>query len=121
MAAGAMAAPSDNLPDGIRLWQEDGGWYVAVGEQLQGPFLYRPIRTNVWEEAATTSDGNEPILARFIRFDAAAEQMTFRQDYRLDPSGQRRLVRTFLVEAPPSPGDYEGLETPAPGVGEPAR
>jgi hypothetical protein len=121
MAPGAMAAPSDNLPDGIRLWQEDGGWYLAVGEQRQGPFLYRPTRTDVWEQAGTMSDGNEPILVRFIRFDAAGEQVTFRQDYRVDPTGQRHLLRTSLVEAPPSPEDYEGLETPAPGAGGPAR
>jgi len=103
------------VPDGVRRWQEDGGWYLAIGEQRQGPFLYRPTRTDAWEQAGT-ADGSEPVVARFTRFDAAGEQVTFRQDYRVDPTGQRHLLRTSIVEAPPSPEAYEGLETPPPGA-----
>ncbi len=89
LAAGGAAGPSDSMPDGVRRWQEDGGWYLAIGEQRQGPFLYRPTRTDAWEQAGT-ADGSEPVVARFTRFDAAGEQVTFRQDYRVDPTGQRR-------------------------------
>ncbi len=118
MTAEGASAPFARLADGVRLWQEDGGWYLAAGAERQGPFLYRPTRTDVWEETSTAvEDGNASVVAVFTRFDAAGEQVTFRQDYRLDPSGQRRLLHTSLVEAPPSPEAYEGLATPAPDAG----
>ncbi|MGI8914396.1 MAG: hypothetical protein ACR2JY_11560 [Chloroflexota bacterium] len=113
LAAGGAGAPFARLADGVRLWREDG-WYLAAGAAQQGPFLYRPTRTDVWEQtSAAVEDGNESVLAVFTRFDAAGEQVTFRQDYRLDPTGQRRLLHTSLIKAPPSPEVYEGLETPA--------
>lgn len=115
MDAGAPGEPSDRLPDGVQLWQQDGGWYLGAGDERQGPFLYRPTLTDAWEQAGT-ADGSAPIIARFTRFDAAGEQVTFRQDDRLDPTGQRHLLHTSLVEAPPSPETYEGLEIPPPGA-----
>jgi hypothetical protein len=116
----ATPASTDQVPDGVRCWQQDGGWYLAADEQRQGPFLYRPTRTDVWEQAGT-ADGNKPVVARFTRFDAAGEQVTFRQEYHVDAAGRRRLLRTSLVEAPPSPEAYEGLETPPPSTGAPTR
>ena len=122
MDAGAPGEPSDRLPDGIQLWQQDGGWYLGAGDERQGPFLYRPTRTDVWEEtSAAVEDGNASVVVVFTRFDAAGEQVTFRQDYRLDPTGQRRLLHTSLVEASPSPEAYEGLATPASDAGVEAR
>ncbi len=121
MAAGAAAESSDRVPDGVRFWQQDNGWYLAVGEQRQGPFLYRPTITDEWEQAAPMGDRGGPLVLRFTRFDAAGEQVTFRQDYHVDHAGQRRLLRTSLVEAPPSPEAYEGLEPPPPGTGAPTR
>ncbi len=112
MDVGATAQPDDRLPDGVRLWQQDAGWYLMVGEQRQGPFLYRPTLTDAWEQAGTPADGNEPVVTRFTRFAAAGEQLTFRQDYRVDQAGRRQLVSTSLGEAPPSPEVYEGLEHP---------
>jgi len=117
MTAEGAGKPYASLSDGVRLMQEDGGWYLAAGDERQGAFLYRPTRTDVWEETSTAGeDGNASVVAVFTRFDAAGEQVTFRQDYRLDPSGQRRLLHTSLVEAPPSPEAYEGVEHPLPGA-----
>jgi hypothetical protein len=117
MGTGATAEPADRLPEGVRLWQQDGGWYLTVGEQRHGPFLYRPLLTAVWEQATAAADGgDEALVARFTRFDAAGEQLTFRQDCRVDRAGQRHLVRTSLGEAPPSPVVYEGRERPTPGA-----
>ncbi len=115
MATAATTEPADRLPDGVQLWQQDGGWYLAVGDLRQGPFLYRPTLTEVWDQAGA-GDGTESVVTRFTRFDAAGEQMTFRQDERIDPTGQRHLLRTLLVETPPSPEAYEGLELPTPGA-----
>jgi len=118
LAAGGAGDPFARLSDGVRLWQEDSGCYLAAGAERQRPFLYCPTRTDVWEQtSAAGEDGNESVVAVFTRFDAAGEQVTFHQDYRLDPTGQRRLLHTSLVEASPSPEVYEGLETPAPDAG----
>jgi hypothetical protein len=106
-------SPAD-LPEGVRVWREDGGWYVAVGEVRQGPFLYRPALLSAWEREPPTPGGGERLVERFVRFDAAGEQVTLRSDYRLGPGGERALLRTVPLEAPPSPEAYEGLEHPGP-------
>lgn len=103
------------LPAGVRVWQADGGWYLAVGEARQGPFLYRPALVAAWEREPPAPGGGERLVECYTRFDAAGEQVTLRSDYRLGPGGERVLLRTVLLEAPPSPEVYEGLEHPGPG------
>jgi hypothetical protein len=99
----------------IRLWEQDGGWYLSGGGPPQGPFLYRPAFVQEWERDLAPSDSaNHRIVAHYTQFDAAGEQVTFLHEYQVRPTGARTLVRTSVVEDPPSPDVYEGLENPEP-------
>ena len=107
------AASAGDQDHGVRLWQQDGGWYFSAGGQPQGPFLYRPTLVQEWErELGAPDTTNHRTVAHYMQFDAAGEQITLLHEYQVRPNGDRKLVRTSIVEDPPSPAVYEGLENP---------
>lgn len=111
----ASAAPAGDRDHGIQLRQQDGGWYLSAGGQQQGPFLYRPIFVQEWEREPDIPDATDQrTVAHYTQFDAAGKQITFLQEYQVPPTGDRTLMQTSVVEDPPSPAAYEGLENPEP-------